>query len=45
MSRIKEIVEWIIDAKMFCILNIYNDALYGNWLSEGLKVKDKYFNL
>ena len=45
MSRVKEIVNWIIDEQMFCIINLYNDGLYGNWLSEGLKVKDKFINL
>ena len=45
MSRIKEIVNWIIEEKMFCIINVYNDGYIGNWLYDGLKVKDKYINL
>ena len=30
---------------MYCILNIHHDGKSGNWLSEGLKIKDKYINL
>jgi len=42
MSRVKEVVKWIIDANMYCIINMQNDALAGNWLSEGLASKNKY---
>ena len=45
MNRVKEVVNWIIDEKMFCIINVYNDGYLGNWLYDGLKVKDKYINL
>jgi len=45
MSRIKEVVNWIIKDKMYCILNIHHDGTEGNWLSEGLKAKNKYINL
>ena len=45
MSRIKEVVDWIIDLNMYCILNVYHDGDTGNWLSEGLKSKNKYINL
>ena len=45
MSKIKEVVDWIINLNMFCILNIYHDGESGNWLSEGLKSKNKYINL
>ena len=42
MSRVKEVVKWIIDANMYCIINIHNDAIAGNWLSEGIAAKNKY---
>ena len=45
MSRVKEVVDWITESKMYCILNIYNDGVNGNWLSEGLKTKEKYITL
>ena len=45
MSRVKEVVNWITKNKMYCILNIHHDGSSGNWLSQGLKVKDKYINL
>ena len=45
MNRVKEAVDWIVNSKMYCILNIYNDGLPGNWLSEGIKSKDKYITL
>ena len=45
MSRVKEVVDWIISLNMYCILNIHHDGKSGNWLSEGLKIKDKYVNL
>ena len=45
MSRVKEVVNWITKNKMYCILNIHHDGKSNNWLSQGLKVKDKYINL
>ena len=42
MSRVKEVVKWIIDAHLYCMINIQNDVLAGNWLSEGLASKNKY---
>jgi len=42
MSRVKEIVKWIIDAHLYCILNVHNDINAGNWLSEGIAAKNKY---
>ena len=42
MSRVKEVVKLIIDAHLYCILNIHNDAIPGNWLSEGIASKNKY---
>jgi len=45
MNLIKEVVDLILDVNLYCILNIYNDGEYGNWLSMGLEAKDKYINL
>lgn len=45
MSRVKEVVEWIIENNMYCILNIYNDGLPGNWLSNGINAREKFINL
>ena len=42
MSRVKEVVKLIIDTHLYCIIDIHNDATAGNWLSEGIAVKDKY---
>ena len=42
MSRVKEIVKWIIDAHLYCILNVHNDVNAGNWLSKGIAAKNKY---
>ena len=42
MSRVKEVVKWIIDAHLYCIINIQNDVIAGNWLSEGLASRNKY---
>ena len=45
MKRVKEVVDWIIDAGMYCILNVHHDGVAGNWLSEGASQKDKYVTL
>lgn len=45
MKRVKEVVKWIIEKKMYCILNLYNDEEEGNWLREGIEARDKYVNL
>ena len=45
MSRVKEVVHWIIDSNLYCIINIQNDGLKGNWLREGLIMKNKFINL
>ena len=45
ISMIKEVVKWITKSKMYCILNVHHDGESGNWLSEGLKAKNKYINL
>ena len=45
MSRVKEVVNWIINYNMYCIINVHNDAKSGNWLSQGLNAKEKYIKL
>jgi len=45
MLLVKEVVDLIINAKLYCILNIYNDGYYGNWLTRGIEAKVKYINL
>jgi len=45
MLLIKEVVDLIVNAELYCILNIQNDGIYGNWLSWGIESKDKYINL
>ena len=42
MERVKEVVDLIINSNMYCILNIFHDGANGNWLSEGIKSKNKY---
>ena len=36
MLLIKEVVDLIINAELYWILNIYNDGNYGNWLYLGI---------
>ena len=45
MSRVKEVVDWIINAGMYCILNVHHDGVSGNWLSVGTTAKSKYIYL
>ena len=45
MSRVKEVVNWIIENNMYCILNLYHDGSPPNWLSKGISAKEKYINL
>ena len=45
LFRVKEVVSWIVKEKMYCILNIHYDGAGGNWLSEGIKAKDKFTNI
>ena len=42
MKKVKEVVDWIIEANMYCIINIQNDSEGGNWLSKGIKAKEKF---
>ena len=45
MDSIKEVIDIIINAKMYCILNIHHDGRYGNWLTKGMESKEIYINL
>ena len=45
MKNVKEVIDLIINSKMYCILNLENDGKKGNWLSRGIIFKDKYTNL
>ena len=42
MERVKEVVDWIIDYKLYCIINVHHDGKPGNWLSKGIESKNKY---
>ena len=42
MSRVKEVIDWIIDKNMYCIINMHRDGDFGNWLFEGIKSLEKY---
>ena len=43
INKIKEIVKWIINSNMYCILSIYHDNNF--WEIKGQNSKDKYINL
>ena len=45
MLLVKEVVDLIVNEKLYCILSIYNDGDFGHWLSRGIEAKDKYINL
>jgi len=45
MKRVKEVIDIIINEKLYCILNVHNDGYYTNWLERGMEVKDRYVNL
>ena len=45
MLLVKGVIDLIIKENLYCILNIYNDGYYENWLSWGIGAKDKYINL
>ena len=44
MSRVKEVVDWIIDNNMYCIINMYADNQY-DWILEGINSLDNYKKL
>ena len=45
ISVIKEVVSWITNDNIYCIINVHHDGKSGNWLSEGLISKNKFDNL
>jgi len=45
MNRVKEVVNWIIKSKLYCIINVDNDGAPGFWLSQGISSKDKFVYL
>ena len=45
MLYVKKVVDIIINADLYCILNMQNDGIYGSWLSFGMEVKDIYTNI
>ena len=45
MDRVKEVVNWIIKLKLYCIINVENDGAPGFWLSQGISSKDKFVYL
>ena len=45
LQRIKEVVDWIINLNMYCILNIHYDSVSPNWLSKGEESKEKFISL
>lgn len=45
ISQIKEVVQWVINNNMYCIINVHHDGKSGNWLSRGLISKNKYDKL
>ena len=45
MKRVKTVVDWIINEQMYCIINVYNDGIDGNWLQHGIEVRDKFIKL
>jgi endoglucanase len=45
LSRVREVVNWIIKSNLYCIINIYHDGSSGNWLSKGINSFNKYINL
>ena len=45
MKNVKEVIDIIINSNMYCILNFEDDGKFGNWLSRGIIVKEKYLKL
>ena len=42
VARVKEVIDWIVNLDMYCILNLQHDGTPPNWLSKGLESKDKF---
>jgi len=45
MLHVKEVIDLIIKEELYCILNLYKDGYYENWLSFDINAKDKFTNL
>ena len=45
LLRIKEVIDWIINLNMYCIINIHHDATFPNWLTKGEEPKEKFIFL
>ena len=45
MSRVREVVNWIIKSNLYYILNIYHDGSSEIWFSKGKNSFNKYINL
>jgi len=45
MSKIREVVDWVINNDMYCIINVYHDGTSDNWLTKGINAKDKFIDL
>jgi endoglucanase len=45
MSRIREVVDWVIKSDMYCIINVHHDGEKDNWLSKGISAKNKFIDL
>jgi endoglucanase len=45
MDRVKEVVNWIIQSKLYCIINVDKDGNEGYWLSKGISSKNKFIYL
>ena len=45
MLLVKEVINLIIKEELYCILNIYKDGYFENWLSSDINAKDKFINL
>ena len=42
LARVREVIDWIINYEMYCIMNVHHDGKPGNWLSKGMDSKNKY---
>ena len=45
MHRVKEVVNWIINYNMYCILNIYGDSQIREWFHGRIENKDRFLNI
>ena len=45
MEKIKMVVDMIINENLYCLVNVHSDGIFGNWLSDGMEIRDKYISL